>query len=60
MNEIITHPINNKPIYLKKVNFLLQYKNHHVRTNTTTAKDHNKNVYRKLKSSKTKHKNLHK
>ena len=41
-NEIITTPIN-KPIYLKKVNLMLQYKNHHIRKPkpNDTTKDHN-------------------
>ena len=35
---------------------MLQFKNHHMRANTDTTKDHNKKIYRKIKSSKTKQK----
>ena len=35
---------------------MLQYKNHDIRANTDTTKDHNKRIYRKIKSSKTKQK----
>ena len=37
-----------------------QYKNHHIKTNTNSTKDHNKKIYRKVKSSKIKYKTLHK
>ena len=49
---LMTTPIykqTNLLIYLK-VNLMLQYKNHHIRTNTETTKDHNKKIYRKFKS----------
>lgn len=39
---------------------MLQYEKHHIRTNTNTTKDYSKKIYRKVKSSNTKHKNLHK
>ena len=38
-----------KPIYLKKVNLMLQYKNHHIRTNIDTTKNRNNKIYRKIK-----------
>ena len=42
------------PIYLKKVKLMLQYKNPHIWTHTNTTKDHNKKIYRIVKSSSTK------
>ena len=49
-NEIVTTPIN----------LMRQYKNHHVRTNIDTSKDHNKKIYKKIKSNKNPHKMFHK
>ena len=45
-----------QPLQINKPILMLQYKNHHMRANTDTTKDHNKKIYRKIKSSKTKQK----
>ena len=45
-----------QPLQINKPILMLQYKNDHIRANTDTTKDHNKKIYRKIKSSKTKQK----